>query len=104
MLFCKAHKSSAGDPHDAPGLKHDRPPAAIEINSRRVPVKYVPLHAGTTALHCDGRYARQQGFADAAAAMCGLDEKIFKMETRAAPGGINGKVQRNLMPALIWAF
>src|ERR1700733_2517839 len=78
----------------APGVQEFGTHGAIEVDRRGVPVEHFPLQAGTALLNGDGGDAFEQCFADAQPAELGLDEQVFKIESRPAhPGGVVEEVE-----------
>src|ERR1700761_4935737 len=92
--LCQPGEGRACDAHDAPGLQHDCATATVEVDGGRVPVEDIPLHAGATALHCDGGNVGEKRLADTTSAMRRLHEEVFQMNAGTAPGGVDGEVER----------
>ncbi len=84
----------AGDAHDAPVGGHLCAHLVVEVDGVGVPVEDVPLEAGAAF---DDGYASdlsEEGFADAFAAVYGIDEEIFEVNAVVAlPGGVVVEVE-----------
>ena len=67
---------------DAPIGHHRRAHPPIEADRAFVPVEHAPFEAAAAARGGQPREVLEQGLADAAAALVGLDEEVFEVEPR----------------------
>lgn len=86
MFTCNSHYAPVG--------RHLGAHLVVEVDGVLVPVEDVPLEAGAAFDDGDTGDLGEEGFADAFAAMRGIDKEVFEMDAVVAlPGGVVVEVE-----------